>query len=362
MAQTERVETEIRYREGPVAVFTHAPIPIYNPELVDFLKSLEVKTGSDKDPTPEGIYETIGVLTRYHLQGLGEEPKPIEQTVPQMATECAKAVCAQKGWHPKDIQVIIFSTSQPFGPKGSVIIADKIGARPFYTNDINTACTGSINALAHVESIKDEIGDANVLVVASEHITSRINPQSKDMLITMFSDGASALAFQNNKDINLLAADFFGEYNPAIQMPIDTEKIPAGSISVKIPPSEDSYIHMNGGAVLRFIRSPKVIERIVSSYTLLQERQRRIHIVAHPGSSGVLKNLQEKLMAAGLNAPLTSKTLGNFGNFASASVLAEFCMGLEQKQFSKGDIVFMPGVGAGLNYASVAFEILKIAA
>lgn len=365
MLQVERaeieVETEPKFKEGPVAVFIPAPVKINNTQVANYLASHGVKTRSRKDPTPESIKENIGIQIRYCLQGLGEAVLPIDQTVPKMAVECAKKACEQK-FNPEDIDVLIVSTSLPFGQKLSDIVAQNIGAKPKITKDVITACTGSIIALGEVKQLCDnneQLENANVLIVSAEHVTSKIGA---DLIITMFADGAAAFAFQNNVDIKLLDAETFHEKNPAITMPIDYQKIPLDSRYIEIPISEDNLIHMDGTAVIRFIRSGAVIERIVCSYKSLQTLGRRIHIVAHPGSYAVLKNLQEKLHEAGLDVILESKTLKNYGNYASASALAELCLGLQEGQFKKGDIVFMPGVAAGLNYASVAFEILKTAA
>lgn len=341
---------------------TDIQLPDYrigNDELAKYLSDLGVKTGTSKEITAQRISETTGIDVHYYLQELGQKPEEIQNSVPNIAIKAAVSTIEKRGWDPQTINEIVFCTSYPFGEKVSEKIADLIGASNTQTQDVYTACSGSVHAIKYLHDRYRGSHDAQgqrFLIVAAEHYSARM---ADDLNRSIFSDGAAAFAFENKTDFEILDIMHKYEPNPAIQMPIDELQVPLGAIYLPIPQSE-KYFQMDGKNVYIWAAKSTPSEMIQVAYKKALpaiEIGQEIFIVTHQGSGRMNAGLKDSLSSAGVKGLISSQSVRTIGNLASASVLAElhylFANGIgqhhENKRVEKGDIVILAGFGAGLS-------------
>src|SRR3989344_8644953 len=81
------------------------PISVDNFQLADFYRR-KVSSGTGKEITPQGIFETTGIEKRYRLQPLGVTPRSIEETVPRLAIELAEGLMLTGKIDPADLDSV----------------------------------------------------------------------------------------------------------------------------------------------------------------------------------------------------------------------------------------------------------------
>lgn len=94
---------------------------------------------------------------------------------------------------PQELTHIIVATftSDALIPNAACVLLEKLGHRNIAAVDINTACTGFIYGLELARGLCMLPGESNVLVVASEALTTRVNFADRSTCV-LFGDGAGA--------------------------------------------------------------------------------------------------------------------------------------------------------------------------
>ncbi|MDR1359539.1 MAG: ketoacyl-ACP synthase III [Deltaproteobacteria bacterium] len=136
--------------------------------------------------TDEWIVSRTGIETR-HILANG-------QTGTDMALAASLDALGRAARAPEDISHILYATCTPDAacPSAACVLACKLGLKGLMALDINAACTGFLNGLELARGLIALTPDALVLLVASESLSHRCNPEDYNTAV-LFGDGASAV-------------------------------------------------------------------------------------------------------------------------------------------------------------------------
>lgn len=351
------VERDIQEAERPksksnLSEIWLPPYEVSNQTLAEFLSEKGVKTGTGKDVTAEGISQTTGIDCHYYLQGLGEKPRPLSETVPEIATQVALTLIEKRGWRPHEVNRIIVCSSYPFGQKISDNVAQRIGASKSQNFDSYAACSSSTFAL---KILQEQPNGGKSLLIAAEHYSSQL---PDDLNRSIFSDGGAGLAFEDSIDFKIIDSTSLIEPSNVIKMPIEDKQFPYDSFRVWNPESQGPF-EMEGKKVLRWVTQGTPADLTTNSYQQAKEHSERIFIIPHQGSGRLIADYEAALRRRGVKAPVSSLTVRQTGNLASASILGELNAFLSKNHLQKGDIIILSGFGAGLATAVVTFQVQR---
>ena len=335
------------------------PITVDNCQLADFYRG-KILSGTGREITPQGIFETTGIEKRYRLQPLGVTPRSIEETVPRLAIELAEGLMLTGKIDPADLDYVFNCTSYPMGEKISGQIKQHIQA-DCASYDVYAACSGPGYLLYRLAEVREQLGEeVSILLTAVEHYSAKIH--ELDLNNSIFSDGATAVVLRLGKDFEIRSSRYIFELdNKAISMPIDYSRIPHGSLVMQNIPHNVHFFKMHGPTVLRwFYTTP--IQILQEMYTeAINGHNGKIQVVTHQGSGRIIRNIKEQMTARNIDASLSAQTVEKFGNLASGSSLAEFAALINNPEtnLKKGDKIIFMCFGAGLAVAAVTLEVLR---
>lgn len=359
MTQKERTSnSEVKRTPAVLTEVFLPPVHVSNDELAKHLTELGVKTGTGLEVTGERISKTTGIDGHYYLQPLGQDAEPQELTIPEMAVNIASQTILNRKWSPNTISHIMFCSSYPVGRKVSRQIAREIGALNSQTLDVYAACSGFTYALKEIKN-RAKTGD-RVLIVAAEHYSAKM---ADDLNRSIFSDGAATFAFENNVDFKIISYSYNKEPSNAIRMPINDFLVPLGllpegSICDKIPKSQKVF-EMEGSRVLEWAVRETPFQQTLKAFEAARQISDTIVIIPHQGSGRLVRLYTQNLVAAGVNAPISSETVNKIGNLAAASIPAELHAHLSSKNTKNGDVLILAGFGAGLITSVVTLQSLR---
>lgn len=342
--------------EGIVVESIPAPYKVSNQELARYLNSQGTRTSSDKEITAVKIEEATGILNRSFLQPLGESPKPIEETVPELAYNAAKIALRRKAWSPQDIDILAIVSSYPVESLARNI-KSSLGARNCDAIPVYAACSGYIHLLSWLK-FKYGNSETRVLAVIPEHYSSKMH--DADINRTIFRDGVeiSAMTVGSGEkcDIQIIDSAFELQKHSAIRMPVDYAKIDEDSLWIPVPNQVD-YFEMNGKQVVEQLRG-SIFKSMFADVCLSRNGSGIKYVIPHQGSKKILGVVKEMSQELGLNVPVTDKTLAN-GNAAAGSTPGELAAVLRSEPIHKGDEFALTSVGAGLAFGVTRIKMLK---
>lgn len=170
-----------------------------------------------------------------------------------MGANAALAALSQANLSPEKIDFIIVATATPdyLSLSTACLIQDAIGAKNASAMDIQAACSGYLYGLAIAKSFIESGQYLNILVIATEKLSSIINYEDRSTCV-LFGDGAAASIVSSGempgfciKTVRLGAA---GEYASLGLVPAGGCRLPASYETVK---EKKHTIHMSGSEIFK---------------------------------------------------------------------------------------------------------------
>jgi 3-oxoacyl-[acyl-carrier-protein] synthase-3 len=255
-----------------------------------------------------------------------------------------------------EIDFILVATLTPdyIFPSTACLIQEKLNLKNAAALDIQAACSGYVYALSLAKALVETNQYKNILIVASEKLSSIVNYEDRTTAI-LFGDAAAACIVSKNnkgfeiesvylgadgKEANLLMQPAGGSKNPASQKTID-EKMHFIQMSGK-----DVFKH----AVRRMIEgSNKALEKAnlkPSDISWLIPHQANLRIIeaiakrfTHLDKDKIFKDVLEK-----------------FGNTSASSVGIALDMLNKQDKIKDNENLLMTVFGAGFTFGSVVLK------
>lgn len=309
------------------------------PEKVLTNQELEqmVDTSHDWIVSRTGIHERRIASANEHASWLG--------------SEAAKIAIENSGIDKNKIEVIICATMTPdyITPSTAVLIQKDLDMPSVAAFDMQAACTGYIYAMQQAKAYVESGIYNNVLVVATEKMSSVIDFKDRNTCV-LFGDGACAAIVSNEGsglkiDSITLGAD--GEQCNLIIIPGGGSRKPATEETLG---NRDHFVKMEGREVYKH-----AVRRMTASIKTCLEKASLSEndiawLVPHQANKRIIESI-----AGNFNIPSEKiyLTLHKYGNTSGSSVgiaLAEL-----NKEFppKEGDNLLLVAFGAGLTWGAL---------
>jgi 3-oxoacyl-[acyl-carrier-protein] synthase III len=256
-----------------------------------------------------------------------------------------------------DIDFILVATLTPdyIFPSTACLIQDRLKIKDVPALDIQAACSGSIYALSLAKALVETKTYKNVLIVATEKLSSIIDYTDRSTCI-LFGDAASACIVSLDKkgfEIQNTYISASGEQADLLILPAGGSKKPA---SKKTLENKEHYLKMQGKEVFKFavrkmkeaieicLKDAKLTEKDISWVIPHQANERIIDAIAkrfeHLDSEKVYKDVVKK-----------------FGNTSASSVLIALDILKKQNKFRAQEKIMLCAFGAGFTWGAAILEL-----
>ena len=268
-----------------------------------------------------------------------------------MGIEAAKRALEDARLAPEDVDLILVATLTPdyVFPSTACLIQQALGAKKAVAFDLQAACSGYLYALSIAKAYVETKAFCNVLLIASEKLSSITNYKDRSTCI-LFGDGASACvvsAADSGLAIESVVLGADGEQANLLIMPAGGSRMPP---SVETIAQELHFIKMAGnevfkhavrrmeGACKECLDRLKMVETDVSWLIPHQANLRIIDAIANR-----FKHLpQERIF----------KTVQKYGNTSASSVGIALDELLKRSHPKQEENILLTAFGGGFTWGA----------
>ena len=302
------------------------------------------------DTSDEWITTRTGIKQRHISTG---------QACSDLGYQAAVQALHEAGLTPQQLTHVLMTTFTPDThiPNAACVLLEKLGQRNIAAMDINTACTGFIYGLEVARGLCALSEDANVLVVASEVLTSRVNIKDRSTSV-LFGDGAGAAVLSGSRppghelcgnltDVCLKADGSLGE--------LLTVKGGGSAYPLRLGQmvSENFFIQMEGREVFKHaVRSMFNVSMEILERNNLRPEDVNL-VIPHQANIRIIDALAKKM---NLDPDNLFVNVQKYGNTSAASVPIALGEAIQLKRIKAGDLVLMVAFGGGFTWGSALVQ------
>lgn len=273
-----------------------------------------------------------------------------EEHTSVMGYEAAVKALEMSQVHPNAIDLILFATITPdfTFPSSACLVQTKLGAVNAAAVDLQAACTGYLYAISMAKAYVESGLYKNVLVIASEKLSSIVNYEDRSTSI-LFGDGAASCVISSHGhgleiDHVTLGAD--GEQSELLIMPAGGSRVPASEETVR---NKQHFLAMDGKEVFKH-----AVRRMEQACLFSLEKagltEKDVHyLIPHQANIRIIEALAKRF-----NLPMERVyvTIHKYGNTSASSLgiaLDEF---VRENKCEKGQHLVLTAFGAGLTWGA----------
>jgi 3-oxoacyl-[acyl-carrier-protein] synthase III len=237
-----------------------------------------------------------------------------------MAINAAKKAIEKSRLAVEEIDFIIVSTLTPdyIFPSTACLIQNELGCKNAAAIDIQAACTGYIYGLSIAKSLIQSGSYKNVLLIASEKLSSIVNYEDRSTCV-LFGDGAAAAIISscNKSGLSIesvcLGAD--GEQAKLLVLPAGGCKKPA---SIETVENKEHFIQMAGNEVFKHAvrRMESASKECLEKVGLLEENVS--WLIPHQANNRIIDAIAKRFVH--LSNDRIYKTVHKYGNTSASSI------------------------------------------
>jgi 3-oxoacyl-[acyl-carrier-protein] synthase-3 len=293
------------------------------------------------DTSDEWIMERTGIRERRIAAP--------DEALTDLALPAARQALEQAGVAAEDIDLLVCATVTPdmMFPTSSALLADELGAPDAAAYDLLAGCTGFMYAVAQAYGMM-AAGLAQRSLVVGGDVLSRILDWTDRSTLVLFGDGAGAVVLERVDRPGFLGFELGADGGGGLHLSLP------GSGSRRIEDGTgNGLVHMNGREVFRF-----ATRVLVSSAQAVLERcgvsVDDVDVyVPHQANVRIMDHAAEKL---GIPRERMVVNVDRYGNTSSGSIPLALAEAQRDGRLTKGDLVLMTGMGAGLTWGSGLME------
>jgi 3-oxoacyl-[acyl-carrier-protein] synthase III len=306
----------------------------------------KVLTNSDLEKLVETSDEWITTRTGMKERRIADS----EEFTSDMGTEAALKAMKAAGMTSESIDLILCATLTPdhIVPSTACLIQSRLKATKAAAFDLQAACSGYLYALAMAKAFIEVGMYKNILIIASEKLSSVTNYKDRTTCI-LFGDGAGACVVSGEgsglliKEVRL-GAD--GEEACLLTLPAGGSKMPA---SIKTVEEDKHYIQMDGKEIFKHaVRRMESAARECLECSQLSGQDIR-WLIPHQANLRIIE-----AMAKRFELPMEQvyMTLHKYGNTSASSLGIALDELLAEKDVAAGDNLLLAAFGAGLTWGA----------
>ena len=276
------------------------------------------------DTNDTWIRERTGIATRHHAAP--------DETVASMAVAAGAKAVAASGVEPDLVLLVSCSLTRSI-PGGAAEVATLLGLPGAGAVDLNAACAGFCYALSWAADAVRAGSARHVLVVASERLTTWLDPTDRGTAI-IFGDGAGA-AVVGASDVNGVGPVVWG-----------SDGTKAAAIRV---PDDGAYVTMDGPGVFRWATTAMTEPALAACVAAGLSPADLAAFVPHQANLRIVDSLARQL---GVEPAKVARDIVETGNTSGASIPLAVARLLAEGRVVPGDPLLLVAFGAGLTYAA----------
>lgn len=273
-----------------------------------------------------------------------------------MGTQAAEAALESASLSADQIDLILVATLTPdfIFPSTACLIQQAIGAKKAAALDIQAACTGYLYGLSIAKGMIEAGIYKNILLIASEKLSSIVNYQDRSTCI-LFGDGASAavissegsgLAIQSVR----LGAD--GEQGELLMLPAGGSRRPASMETVQ---GGEHYIKMAGNEVFKHAVRRMEGACKESLEAIGVEEKDVAWLIPHQANLRIIEAIAKRF--AHLPSERIYRTVEFYGNTSASSVGIALDDLLKHKEVRGGEHVLLTAFGSGFTWGAAVLTM-----
>jgi 3-oxoacyl-[acyl-carrier-protein] synthase-3 len=259
---------------------------------------------------------------------------------------------------PEDIDFIIVSTITPDFPFPSTacLIQKKLGLENAAAVDIQATCSGYLYALDMAKAFVESGRYKNILVVASEKLSSIVDYQERTTCV-LFGDGAGACivsAKGKGLFVESIALGADGNLDGLIYMPAGGSNEPA---SVKTVEERKHFIKMNGKEVFKnAVRRMEKASKDCLEECGLSEKDVE-WFIAHQANDRIIEAVGKRF--SHLSKKQIYKTIHKYGNTSASSVAIALDELLSEEKIEGEGRILLTAFGSGLVWGAAILKPIE---
>lgn len=266
-----------------------------------------------------------------------------------MGAKAAREAIKNAGLELDDIDLILCATLTPdyMFPSTACLIQHELGINCAAT-DMQAACSGFIYALSMAKAYIDSGIYKNVLIVASEKLSSITNYEDRGTCV-LFGDGSTACVVSDAKaglDVSEVCLGCDGGQADILSMPAGGVRKPT---SIDTIANKEHYIHMEGRETFKH-----AVRRMEQACNDCLDRAKLkgedvSWMIPHQANIRIIE-----FMAKRFNLPMERVyvTIHKYGNTSASSVGIALHELLQEKDIKEGERLLLTAFGAGLTWGS----------
>lgn len=277
-------------------------------------------------------------------------------------TSSMGAIAAQKALEecnldPNEIDSIIVATCTPdyLFPSTAALIQREIGATKASAFDLQAACTGYLYALSIAKAYVESGISKNVLVVASEKISSIVDYEDRNTCV-LFGDGASAAVVSDEGEgyeITNVTLGTDGNHAELLMLPGGGSRIPPSHQSVD---ERQHYLKMEGREV--FKHAVRLMETAARQCLVNAgvEESNLSWLVPHQANIRIIDSIAKRF-----EIPLerVHKTVHKYGNTSASGVAIALDELRKENKITEGEHILLVAFGSGLTWGASLLTKIK---
>lgn len=278
-----------------------------------------------------------------------------EEYTSHMGANAALKAIESAGITVDQIDFIVVATITPdfVFPSTACLIQKQIGARLIPGMDVQAACTGYLYALSIAKAFVESGVYKNILVIASEKLSSITNYEDRSTCI-LFGDGAGACivsAEGNGLFIEHITLGSDGEQAELLMMPAGGSRKPA---SIETVTQKEHSIKMAGNEVFKH-----AVRRMESACKECLEaagssEEKITYLIPHQANLRIIDAIAKRFEH--LPQERIFKTVHKYGNTSASSIgiaLDELCRNYTVKP---SDQILLTAFGGGLTWGAALLK------
>jgi 3-oxoacyl-[acyl-carrier-protein] synthase III len=306
------------------------------------------------DTSDEWIEQRTGIVERRWV------PEEGNVGASDLGLEASKIALSRAGWHPEDLDLIIFATLSPDinFPGSGCLLQHKLGLKSTRAIDIRQQCTGFLYGLEIADAYIKSGHAEKILIVGSEvHSTGLdLSTRGRDVSV-IFGDGAGAVCvcgIDTNENVGILACSLYAEGKYAESLMTEA---PASRLNPRF--TEEMFQQGRHFAKMDGKRIFKLAVTRLPEVTLEALKKAGVSLsnvdMIFPHQANLRIN---QFYSKALNLP-DEKMYNNiqkYGNTTAGSIPIALDEAIEKRLISENSTVVFSGLGAGLTWGAVVYR------
>ena len=303
----------------------------------------------------EWIVQRTGIEARYWV------PDGEDVGTSDLAYEAADIALKKAGWHPQDLDLIVFATMTPDVniPGSGPFLQNRLGAKNVPALDIRQQCTGFLHGLelcdAYIRSEKAQ----KILLVGAEYQSRylELTTENRDTAV-IFADGAGATcinAVESNQKVGIIASMMHanGKYAKALRAGLPARKS-GKAISPTVIQNKEHFPYMDGKAVFKMAVTllPQVTKELLTKANMQMSDVDLV--IPHQANLRINEAFRERM---GIPAEKIYNNIQRYGNSTAATIPIALDELMEKNRLQSKDTIMFIGLGAGLTWGGVIYTL-----